>query len=779
LELELSRHALDETNRQKSAILASSDHMIIATDMAGNIQTFNTSAERSLGYTAAEVTGKLTPLAWQDPKEIEQRAKELTEILNKPIEKGFEVLSAIAAIRGGEEREWTYIHKNGRRFPVRITVNVLRDQQNDIRGYLCIIKDITREREDIKQREMVAENLRQSEQTFRAAMENASIGMALVGLDGRWLKVNPALCDLLGYNKEEFLKTNFQSITHPEDLPADLENNRKVLAGEVQTYQMEKRYFHKHGRLIWALLNVSLVRRQDGVPSYFIAQIQDITERKEMDRMKGEFISIVSHELRTPLTSIRGSLGLIAGAMAKDLPEKVANLVNIAHKNSERLILLINDILDIDKIAAGQMRFDIKSEKLAPLMRQAIEANRAYAEKFGIEIKLEPVSDLITLETDANRFGQVMTNLISNAAKFSPRGSAVTVAALSENGKIRISVTDHGPGIPEEFRPRIFSKFSQADSSATREKGGTGLGLHITKQIVDYMGGIIGFDTVTGQGSTFWIDFPNRPRPAEKVRQAGHLSSTRKAYRVLICDDDEDIVAILKLQMEHAGFETDTAYSIAEAREKLTRNTYIAMTLDLAFPVGNGLEFIRELRDNPKTVSLPIVVVSANVGAGKGKLMGDAFGVVDWLKKPLDAKQLIEALERAARPQTGTPRVLHIEDDQDLSNMLATALSTKTELINARSIREAKERLARETFSLVILDVALPDGNGLGLLADMNDHAPPIPVLILSASEIPLEVHHQVAAAMVKARMSETKIVETILSLIYSPGPDAPINHRH
>lgn len=353
-----------------------------------------------------------------------------------------------------------------------------------------------------------AYSLKQSEETFRSAMESASIGMALVGLDGKWITVNNALCELLGYSEDELKKLDFQTITHPDDLQKDLNLVKRVLDDEIKTYELEKRYFHKNGHVIWIMLNISLVRDAIGLPKHFIAQIQDITGRKEMDRMKSEFISIVSHELRTPLTSIRGALGLIEGTMTKDLPERVRYLIGIAHKNSERLILLINDILDLDKISAGKMRFDAKDESLLYLVAHGIEENASYGQKYHVKFSADNISPDIFVHVDPDRWQQVFSNLLSNAAKFSPQNSEVKIYSIVQNGFVKLCVEDKGAGIPEEFHSRIFEKFSQADSSLTRTKGGSGLGLNISKQIIEAMNGRIGFESTLGQGTVFWIELP-------------------------------------------------------------------------------------------------------------------------------------------------------------------------------------------------------------------------------------------------------------------------------
>lgn len=239
-----------------------------------------------------------------------------------------------------------------------------------------------------------------------------------------------------------------------------------------------------------------------------VASIHDITERKETERMKSEFISVVSHELRTPITSIRGSLGLILNRCSSELSaDRVRELLNIAHDNCERLMILINDILDLDKMSLGQMYFDMQIVSLAALTEQAIEANAAYIHKFGVTINLTPIPNEYKIKVDTSRFIQILSNLLSNAAKFSKPSGVVDVFVTQSQGRLRVSIRDYGCGIAPAFHSRIFDKFSQEDSSATRAKGGSGLGLNISKQMVEKMNGTIGFETKVNEGTTFWIEF--------------------------------------------------------------------------------------------------------------------------------------------------------------------------------------------------------------------------------------------------------------------------------
>jgi PAS domain S-box-containing protein len=349
--------------------------------------------------------------------------------------------------------------------------------------------------------------LTRSEALFREAYENAPIGIALVSPEGEWLRVNQSLCDMLGYAADELTRTTFQAITHPEDLESDLLLVRRMLAREIRTYQMEKRYLHRTGHAVWALLSVSLVWDKQR-PLYFISQIQDITERKNIERGKAEFLTMVSHELRTPVTALRGALGILAAGAAGELPPKAQALTALADRNADRLHRLVNDILDIEKIESGAFAYRRTDIDLNQLVNQAAVELRPYAEQY--QVKIEVRSDLprAFLHADADRLMQVLANLISNAVKHSPAGGSIDVHVTRTDQSIRVNVTDRGEGIPEEFRRHIFEKFAQANWTATNRKGGSGLGLNISRAIIQHHGGVLAFETEVGVGSTFYFELP-------------------------------------------------------------------------------------------------------------------------------------------------------------------------------------------------------------------------------------------------------------------------------
>jgi PAS domain S-box-containing protein len=348
------------------------------------------------------------------------------------------------------------------------------------------------------------------QQKFVSLVENSSDFIGMASLRGRMLFVNPAGRRLVGLDRQEAVIGTYLSQYWTDEtwtrieqvaLPAVMADGRWEGDGQL-------RHFKGH-HTVDVELNLFVVKHPHTDEPLCLAMVQrDVTERKRVDRLKGEFISTVSHELRTPLTSIRGALGLIASGVSGVLPPKAQTLVEIAYRNSERLVRLVNDILDIDKIEAGKMVLTLRPVEVMPLVEQALTANRAYAEEFDVHWRVVESLPDARVWADADRFTQVMTNLLSNAAKFSPPSDQVAISVSRRERMIRVAVTDHGPGIPEPFRGRVFQKFAQADASDARQKGGTGLGLSIAKAIVEKMAGHIAFETAPARGTTFYFELP-------------------------------------------------------------------------------------------------------------------------------------------------------------------------------------------------------------------------------------------------------------------------------
>lgn len=381
-----------------------------------------------------------------------------------------------------------------------------RDKTGQVTSLVGAMTDIT----ELKTTETA---LRRSVQQFRSFFENAPIGKAIVGLDGKLLQVNAALCDLFGYSKDELMATDFGLLTHPEDLSQIKSRLELLRAGKLSNYEVEKRCVRADGVAIWILLKVDMVKDANGKPEHFITQIIDMTEQRQLDEMKGEFVAIVSHELRTPLTSVLGALTLLSSMDdLNSFSEEAKRLIFIAQENGERLNALVDDILDFEKFSARQMRFDLSRQRIAELIEEALLANLPFADKFSVQLDFKCSDSSLKGVVDPLRFQQVMTNLLSNASKFANKGSTITVTAEGQQTSILISVTNEGDGIPKTFQDQVFKPFSQAVPAATRARNGTGLGLSISKEMVEQMGGAIGFDCAQAGKTVFWFTVPlNEP----------------------------------------------------------------------------------------------------------------------------------------------------------------------------------------------------------------------------------------------------------------------------
>lgn len=347
--------------------------------------------------------------------------------------------------------------------------------------------------------------LHESEQRLHAILDNAAEGILTFDQHEKVLFDNRAARHLLGDNR--LPGRSFASLFQQDGQALPLPQADDIAAANAQESHIfrEVQGVRQDGSLID--LGMSLANLQRNQQCLTIAIIHDLTEQKRVERLKGEFVSAVSHELRTPLTSIRGALGLITGGVMGAVPPAMEKLMTVARDNAERLALLVNDILDFEKLEYGGMTFHMENHSLFQLVSSAVESNQGYAEKFGIRLQcLCPQDPAWTICIDANRLSQVLSNLISNAVKFSHQDQAVEVDIVAHEKQVRIWVIDHGIGIGADFQKRIFRKFSQEDSAVDRKHAGTGLGLSLSRSMVEKMGGKVGFESVEGQGSLFFIE---------------------------------------------------------------------------------------------------------------------------------------------------------------------------------------------------------------------------------------------------------------------------------
>lgn len=610
----------------------------------------------------------------------------------------------------------------------------------------------------IASRDRALVRLQDDSQRRKAILEGAMDGIVTINPSGSIESANPAIERMTGYSHDELDRRDVGVLlATPLPLGEAAERLREMNIPERGSgTAREIMVLRKDGTTFPAEVALSLVHLTEGLR--YVAVIRDVTERKRVEQLKSEFVSTVSHELRTPLTSIAGSLGLLASTGADTLDRRSARLVEIAHGNANRLVRLINDILDIEKMEAGRMPFHNVELDLRALISSAIEAVSGYAQEYGVTLQLSYRVGVGTalVSADRDRLCQVFDNLLSNAIKFSPRDGTVMIDLEPGEHSHVVSIRDEGPGIPQEFHERVFSKFAQADASDSRQKGGTGLGLAIVREIVRRLDGDIGFTTQPGRGTTFRLRLPAlNARPVRAVEAQTTL---------LVCGNGA--AATFTEALRHEGYRVRLVKTVSEVADATQHAVFAGIVVDMGLADGAGVAMIRAVRQSLLNARTPVLALGGR--PGESELDGDAALVLDWLHKPDDVARLVESIDVAAagnRPGA-LPRVLHVEDDPDVVVLVSAALEGRADVVAASGLAAARAELARGTFDLAVVDITLSDGSGIALLPELRANGGrSIPVVVFSAQDADPETARAVDAYLTKARTPIGKLVSIVGSL--------------
>ncbi len=619
-------------NAQREAVLdAASRISIIAADPQGKITLFNRGAERMLGYAAREVLGKRTPLDFHAADEIKAQCAEIEEITHRPVQ-GVDLFLYYAQHQVSEEREWTYIRKDGMPVPVSMSVTGIYTGKKELTGFLCAAMDIT-------QRKIQEESVREAMKAAEAA-----------------------------------------------------------------------------------------------------------------NRTKSTFLANMSHELRTPLNAIIGySEMLEEEAEDLELESFVADLRKI-HTAGKHLLALINDVLDLSKIEAGKADLFIERFPIEGMIRDVIATISPLIEKKANRLELNLARTLGDLTADLTRTRQVLFNLLSNAAKFTEKGT-ITVEAfpeLSPAGEMIVfKVRDTGIGMTGDQLTRIFDPFVQADASTTKQFGGTGLGLTISRTFCRMMGGEITVESEHGRGSTFTVKLPREVKPKPKAAES-ELKRTKPKPRegaavkhgpnaVLAIDDDPAVHEMLSKYLEKEGFEVISALSGEEGLRLAKEAKPIAITLDIIMPGMDGWAVLGGLKADPETASIPVVILTIE----ENRNLGFTLGASDYLVKPVSRVQLFDTL-RKYRHGRVSGRVLVVEDEKATREMVVRFIQKDGwEVAEAGDGREALDRIAERKPDIIFLDLMMPVMDGFEFIREMraNPELHSIPVVVVTAKDLTPEEH--------------------------------------
>ncbi|MGQ0545805.1 MAG: ATP-binding protein [Betaproteobacteria bacterium] len=468
--------------------------------------------------------------------------------------------------------------------------------------------------------------------------ERAPIAVFEVDPRATILDMNPAAENLFGYASPEMVGRNvITMLLGGEDRARTEQWWEQFIAEGKPATRVAENCMRRDGLALACEWTMTPLVNEAGEVTSIVLQGRDITQQRAAERVRGEFTSTLSHELRTPLTSILGSLQLLRSGALGDVPKEQDEIVEIAERNGKRLLDLINEVLDIEKIESGRLTLEPEPLELAELLRESLRLNQGFADRFHVRLALEGEVAQAMVRADRKRLMQVMTNLLSNAAKFSPPGGTVEVNVALKDGAVRVDVGDRGPGIPEAFRSRIFGRFAQADSADSRIKGGTGLGLAISKRLVEMMQGQVGFADRAGGGTTFFFELP-----LMKAAEA----EAREPARVLITEEDAVAAEYLAMVLEKAGYRVDTVADAAASRTLLGRWSYAAWLLSRRLrDTEDALSLIAEMRD--RLGGTRIIMLAGLRSDQAGVAEPQRHGIVDWLLKNDSRSRIVETVGQA------------------------------------------------------------------------------------------------------------------------------------
>ena len=666
-----TEEAVLEAGALQRAIFNSANFSSIATDAKGVIQIFNVGAERMLGYAAAEVVNTITPADISDPKEIIVRAETLSAELGTPITPGFEAL-IFKASRGIEDiYELTYIRKDGSRFPAVVSVTALRDMQDAIIGYLLIGTDNTARKRVEAEQAKLDQRLRDQQFYTRSLIESSIDPIITTDPAGFITDVNKQMEALTGSTRDELIGSPFKShFTDPERADAGI----KLVLRDKKVTDFELTAINRDGKKTVVSYNATTIYDRQRKLQGVFAAARDITESKLVEaelhqaraaaesasQTKSDFLASMSHEIRTPVNSIIGVAALLSKTA---LDPEQRKYVDIFSRAGENLLLLINDILDLSKVEASQLDLEKTEFSVIELVEKTIEMLSVRAEQKGLALiyQISP-STPVNLVGDPTRLQQVLLNLLGNAIKFTEKGEVSLYVSPDGDscapGALRFKISDTGIGIPSGKLSHVFERFTQADSSTTRRYGGTGLGLTISRRLVELMAGRIWVESTPGKGSIFSFAAPLEIGTGAHRTVAAHLDAgvggPLRALNILLVEDYPDNRTITIAYLAHTPYRVEIAENGAIAFEKFVAGDFDLVLMDRQMPVMDGLTATRAIRawesDNGRKPT-PIIALTAAALKGDREKCVEA-GCTAYLTKPIKQDVLLQAIRDFSRIAT-------------------------------------------------------------------------------------------------------------------------------
>ncbi len=745
------RKQAEEELKKLSQAVEQSPASVVITDLKGTIEYVNPKFCAVTGYTFEEAIG-------QNPRILKS---EYT-----PSQVYRELWQTIKA--GNEWRgEFRNKKKNGELYWEAATISPLKSADGSIAYYLAV-------KEDITERKKMEESIREKEARFRGYFEHSQVGMAVTSPTKGWIEANGQLQKMFGYSLDELRKMTWAEITHPADLEADAKQFERMLAGEIDNYTLDKRFIRKDGEIVYTNLTVACIRAATGDVLHVLASFQDITERQKMDndlherikeldaaqsamlnmmedldeekakaeeatRAKSDFLANMSHEIRTPMNAVIGMAHL---ALKTELTPKQQDYLSKIQSSANSLLGIINDILDFSKIEAGKLDMEaVEFDLLETLDNVANVITVKAQEKENLEVLFYLDSQVPNfLVGDSLRLNQILVNLGNNAVKFTEQGeivlSARVIKSFNDKVTLQFSVRDTGIGMTAEQQAKLFQAFSQADTSTTRKYGGTGLGLTISKRLVNLMGGEIWIESEPGQGTTFHFsaDFG---LGKETVKKRFEPSSDLRGLKVLVVDDNATSREILQDILESFSFEVYLSASGREALEEIERadtdKPFELVIMDWKMPGMDGIEASRRIKSHRNLTKVPAIVLVTAYGREEVMRQADEIGLDGFLLKPVNSSVMFDAIMQALgkeiqdvfrtgrknEPSAGEfnaiagARVLLVEDNE-INQQVAQEILQGAGLIVtvANNGQEGVDAAIQNQYDVILMDIQMPVMDG-------------------------------------------------------------------
>jgi PAS domain S-box-containing protein len=658
----------------QSAIFNSANFSSIATDANGVIQIFNVGAERMLGYTAAEVVNKFTPAGISDPREIIMRAKALSDELGTTIAPGFEALVFKASREIEDIYELTYIRKDGSRFPAVVSVTALRDDGDAIIGYLLIGTDNTARKQVEAEQKKLDQRLRDQQFYTRSLIESHMDALVITDPLGIISDANRQMETLTGCTRDELIGAPFKNyFTDSERAEAGI----KLVLREKKVTDYELAVRHRDGRTTDVSYNATTFYDRDRVLQGVFAAARDVTERQlsqqslqrtnvdlkvakvtaeKANLAKSDFLSSMSHELRSPLNAILGFAQLMESASPPPSDSQQESIAQILQAGWH-LLKLINEILDLSVIEAGKVVLSTEPVSLAEILSECQAMLEPEAQQRGLSMTFPSFDHPVFVSADRTRLKQVVINLLSNAIKYNSVSGTVVVACSARTPeRTRISVTDTGAGLSPEKLAMLYQPFNRLGQEAVGGVAGTGIGLVVTKRLVELMGGELGVESTVGSGSVFWFDLITSAAPQLETEQSEAADRDKTplpvgmpSHTLLYVEDNQANMRLVEqIIARRPDLRLLTAVNGVLGVEMARREQPTVILMDINLPGISGVAAMEILRDDPATAHIPVVALSANANP-RDIEMSLAKGFFRYLTKPIKIKEFTDTLNAALK----------------------------------------------------------------------------------------------------------------------------------